>query len=87
MTDEPDPSRCPLCGRPNECALATAETTPPGSCWCRSERFPETLLAQAPPTACICRRCQQGAVESAQAGPEDAEGEPRGLLESKAVRD
>ena len=87
MTGEPDPSRCPLCGRPNDCALATAETAPPRACWCRAERFPETLLAQAPPTTCICQRCLREAAENPRTGPDDGESESPALLDSKTGRE
>ncbi|GAB4089287.1 cysteine-rich CWC family protein [Hydrogenophaga soli] len=60
-----DPSRCPLCGGPNGCALcpgeprARGEGSPP--CWCTQAHFPASLLAQVPAhaqrKACICARC------------------------------
>ncbi len=87
MTAEPDPSRCPLCGASNDCALATKEAEPPRECWCRAERFPETLLAQAPPTACICRRCQLEATGTPRTAPDDREGESPALLDSKTGRE
>ena len=71
MTAEPDPSRCPLCGASNDCALAIKAAEPPRECWCRAERFPDTLLAKAPPGACICRRCLRKAANSPSAGPDD----------------
>ena len=37
------PARCPLCGEPNQCAMAAdPEAT---ECWCESEKFPHDLLA------------------------------------------
>ena len=87
MTEEPDPSRCPLCDRPNDCALASAETAPTPACWCRAERFRETLLAQAPATACICRRCLRETVENPRTGPDEGESESPPLLDSKTRRE
>ncbi|MCF7821582.1 MAG: cysteine-rich CWC family protein [Mariprofundaceae bacterium] len=57
-----DPNRCPLCGEPNDCAMACCQSADEKvSCWCRSEQFPQTLLDQVPSgavrRACICRRC------------------------------
>lgn len=58
-----DPSRCPLCGQPNQCAMevqrATGVTQPP--CWCTQVNFDAALLARVPAEAqrraCICRHC------------------------------
>jgi hypothetical protein len=58
-----DPSRCPLCGGDNGCAMAaeqaTGETQP--ACWCVSASFSAALLARLPAgaidAACICVRC------------------------------
>ncbi|MBI3773419.1 MAG: cysteine-rich CWC family protein [Gammaproteobacteria bacterium] len=56
-----DPRRCPLCGEPNDCALANPRQSQP--CWCRESPFPPTLLDKVAPSArkktCICRRCAQ----------------------------
>ncbi len=66
-----DPSRCPLCGRPNGCLLA-AHPDGGGRCWCFSMRFPPALLARVPERArnraCICRSCVEEAI-AAEAGP------------------
>lgn len=59
----PDPSRCPLCGESNRCAMEiereTGQAQP--ACWCMEAEFSETLLARVPEgqrrTACICARC------------------------------
>lgn len=59
----PDPSRCPLCGESNRCAIEiereTGQAQPP--CWCREVGFSEALLARVPDAqrrlACICARC------------------------------
>ena len=59
----PDPSRCPLCGQDNRCAMEIERATgqPQGPCWCVDARFPPGLLAQLPPEAegqaCICAAC------------------------------
>ncbi|MBT9550537.1 MAG: cysteine-rich CWC family protein [Hydrogenophaga sp.] len=58
-----DPTRCPLCGGDNRCAMevekATGEPQPP--CWCVTETFSPDLLARLPEAAqgqaCICARC------------------------------
>jgi hypothetical protein len=63
MTSQPDPSRCPLCGRPNLCAMEVERQTgvkqPP--CWCTGLDFSAELLGQLPPEArgkaCICAAC------------------------------
>lgn len=58
-----DPTRCPLCGGDNRCAMevqkATGEPQPP--CWCVTETFTPDLLTRLPEAAqgnaCICARC------------------------------
>ena len=66
MTPAPapiDPTRCPLCGGDNRCAMelerATGQPQPP--CWCVDTAFPPGLLAQLPAEAegkaCICAAC------------------------------
>ncbi len=62
-----DPSRCPLCGQPNACAMHAAQTSgePPQPCWCVSQTFSAELLARVPVQAqrraCICPTCASGA--------------------------
>lgn len=64
----PDPTRCPLCGGDNRCALelekARGEPQPP--CWCRDERFTPELLARIPAEArgmaCLCQGCARAAL-------------------------
>ncbi|HLP76645.1 MAG TPA: cysteine-rich CWC family protein [Candidatus Paceibacterota bacterium] len=55
-----DPTRCPLCGGPNDCQLCRMDTYK-GPCWCAKVEVPESLLALLPPDAknrsCICRGC------------------------------
>jgi hypothetical protein len=65
-----DPSRCPLCGEANRCAMEVERETglEQGPCWCMATDFdfsPE-LLARVPTEkrrlACICARCAALAV-------------------------
>ena len=59
----PDPSRCPLCGGDNRCAMEiereTGEKQPP--CWCMDATFTAELFARIPVEArgqaCICAAC------------------------------
>lgn len=68
-----DPTRCPLCGDANRCALeierATGAVQPP--CWCLSATFSDALRARVPPEAralaCICARCASTAANPAAA--------------------
>jgi hypothetical protein len=50
---------CPLCGQPNECAMAADPNA--SECWCEDLKFPQELLDQVPERAlhkaCICRNC------------------------------
>ncbi|MBW2424062.1 MAG: cysteine-rich CWC family protein [Deltaproteobacteria bacterium] len=65
-----DASCCPLCGEPNDCALASAaESADPSAdppCWCVGREFPSELLdrldAQARGRRCVCRSCLDRAV-------------------------
>ncbi|WP_395140466.1 cysteine-rich CWC family protein [Schlegelella aquatica] len=58
-----DPTRCPLCGGPNGCAMAGSCDTAGacGPCWCSEVRFSAELLDRVPAhaqrRACICRDC------------------------------
>ncbi|QCB48007.1 cysteine-rich CWC family protein [Hydrogenophaga sp. PAMC20947] len=60
-----DPSRCPLCGQDNRCAMERERDTgvAQGPCWCVTESFDPALLAQLPEAArgqaCICSACLQ----------------------------
>ncbi|GAB4398544.1 MAG: hypothetical protein OHK0048_10370 [Rhodoferax sp.] len=55
--------RCPLCGGPNDCAMALGQagTDAGKSCWCVQAHFSAELLARVPEAArgraCICPRC------------------------------
>lgn len=69
--DDADPTRCPLCGGDNRCAMelekATGQPQPP--CWCVDQTFTPELLARVPVpargSACICMNCVRAA-----AGPD-----------------
>lgn len=60
-TAAPDPSRCPVCGGPNGCAMACGDGAAPLVCWCVGTNVPPALLARVPPVArrkaCICATC------------------------------
>lgn len=59
MTANPDPSRCALCGEPNECGMARGDA----ECWCFSVQIPQKALDLVPLAArekvCICARCAE----------------------------
>jgi len=62
MTEDPaliDTGKCPLCGQPNDCAVAAG--CDPESCWCMMVTMSSTALASIPAEAlgraCICARC------------------------------
>jgi len=66
MTDTtlpPDPTRCPLCGGDNRCAMEVERATgvAQGPCWCSTQTFSPGLLARLPAEAqgkaCICGHC------------------------------
>jgi hypothetical protein len=56
-----DTSRCPLCGQPNQCAIAAGQ--PAESCWCMQQPVSKEALARLAPEArgksCICPQCAQ----------------------------
>lgn len=60
-----DPSRCPICGQANQCAMEVEKATgqPQDPCWCMQVDFNAELLAQLPAEsrgqACICRSCAE----------------------------
>ena len=65
MTERPDPNdttRCPLCGKANECAVAAGRD--PESCWCMTATMSPSALAAIPVEAqgkvCICAGCAGG---------------------------
>ncbi|MDP3251008.1 MAG: cysteine-rich CWC family protein [Hydrogenophaga sp.] len=69
-----DPTRCPLCGNDNRCAMEiereTGEAQPP--CWCVSATFPPGLLDTLPEAArgqaCLCSSCVAAAALKAGGG-------------------
>lgn len=56
-----DPTRCPLCGADNHCAVTLGKD--PSSCWCHQPEvhISSDLLAKLPLAArgkaCICQQC------------------------------
>ncbi|WP_281889195.1 cysteine-rich CWC family protein [Limnohabitans sp. TEGF004] len=58
-----DACACPLCGKPNQCAMEVAKISgqPVAKCWCVNVSFPPELLAKVPVAsqrkACICQAC------------------------------
>ncbi|MFZ1326546.1 MAG: cysteine-rich CWC family protein [Candidatus Contendobacter sp.] len=61
-----DPSRCPLCGQPNHCAIATGHS----HCWCFETVIPAQAADRVPPEArglaCLCKACATGRRDPAQ---------------------
>jgi hypothetical protein len=61
-----DPTHCPLCGKPNECAHEIAKRTgiAQPACWCAQAEFSAGLLDRVPAPArrlaCICAACAAG---------------------------
>jgi len=57
---------CPLCGKPNQCAMAADPNA--AECWCESVIFPEELLAKVNESAvqktCVCLNCLRDYQES-----------------------
>ncbi|MFM8899010.1 MAG: cysteine-rich CWC family protein [Burkholderiales bacterium] len=55
--------RCPLCGKPNDCAVACSNSFDQ-PCWCTSVQFSADTLARIPEQqrgkACVCRSCAEG---------------------------
>ena len=54
-----DIAKCPLCGAPNQCAMAADPDA--SECWCESVKFPKELLDKIPEDAvrktCVCQNC------------------------------
>ena len=65
-----DPCRCPLCGQPNACAMATPGQAASGPCWCTLVPFSADLLKQVPEAArnkaCICAACVAKSQDTSQ---------------------
>lgn len=63
MSTHLDPTRCPVCGRSNQCAMELAKATgrAQAPCWCTEATFSAELLACVPDDlrgkACICPEC------------------------------
>ena len=63
MSIQINPTNCPICGEPNQCAMEIAKETcePSGECWCASVVFTDDTLSKVPPPAlnkaCICKKC------------------------------
>jgi hypothetical protein len=64
--DTIDPTYCPICQSPNDCAMEKARTTGVDSerCWCVNAKFTPEVLALLPHPAkgkaCICAQCVNG---------------------------
>lgn len=60
FTLDGDPSRCPLCGKPNDCQLCTTAAGN-GRCWCQMAESPGQLHARVASAVrgrvCLCRDC------------------------------
>lgn len=58
-----DPTRCPICGEPNVCAMEKAKVTgsKPERCWCMDAVFTPAVMDQVPDAAkgkaCVCANC------------------------------
>ena len=63
MTDDSrgyeDETRCPLCGQPNQCAVAAGRAAE--TCWCMTATISPEAIAAIPAEAqgrvCLCARC------------------------------
>jgi hypothetical protein len=57
-----DTTRCPLCGKPNRCAVAQGGDI--SACWCAAAIIDRETLAAIPvgpqQDACLCPACAQG---------------------------
>ncbi len=69
--NEIDTAKCPLCGKPNQCAVAADPAAI--VCWCESVEFPRELLNQIPEKAvrktCICKNCLDNYSDSTKTTP------------------
>ncbi|MCA8949944.1 MAG: cysteine-rich CWC family protein [Planctomycetes bacterium] len=77
MTDFP-PDRCPLCARPNACALAAGATC--ADCWCSRTTIDPAALARLPAAAigvaCLCADCARGLSSPAAPGSDRCDARP-----------
>ena len=59
MLDPAAKKICPLCGEPNQCAMAADPDA--SECWCENEKFPAELIGHLPAgmigQKCICKSC------------------------------
>jgi hypothetical protein len=59
-----EPIRCPLCGQPNNCAMARGDKDA-SNCWCRDATISPESLSRVPVakqhTSCLCQNCARGA--------------------------
>jgi hypothetical protein len=73
-----DPAVCPLCGGPNDCAMAADPNA--AECWCGKLKFPQELLDRVPENAlnqaCICRGCLERFMMERQAADDVIEDPP-----------
>ncbi|HEX3598023.1 MAG TPA: cysteine-rich CWC family protein [Polyangiaceae bacterium] len=57
MAEQLDPSRCAICGEPNECGMARGDS----ECWCFDATIPRKTLDLVPLAArdkvCVCAKC------------------------------
>ena len=57
-----DGKACPICGKPNDCALASGRDHE--SCWCWTTSMAEGVLDAVPDDAkgavCVCAKCAVG---------------------------
>ncbi len=73
MTSAIDQSKCPLCGKSNQCAMEIERETgvSTGLCWCVGLDFNADLLAKLPPEAqgkaCICEACARRPLQAIDA--------------------
>jgi hypothetical protein len=55
----PSANTCPICGQPNQCAMALGQ--PAETCWCWGAKISQDILKRIPAkergTACICPKC------------------------------
>ena len=60
MSDDAlDLTRCPICGEPNDCSMATSDGAV--DCWCYSAEISDDVLERVPADrrglVCVCARC------------------------------
>lgn len=66
-----DPKICPVCSKPNKCAVAESSdpNSPDLKCWCMDLELSEEYVEKAkqkhwpndlPPNVCICEACIKG---------------------------